>query len=78
MRPALVHPLSLAVTEGTAAKCRRGETSDARTGTYDPMFAVLLLLCLLMVVGAVLCAGAVLRMWSDVEKGAPSEPPSNS
>jgi hypothetical protein len=41
------------------------------------MFAVLLLLCLLMVVGAVVCAGAVLRMWADIEKGGPPEPPPN-
>ena len=41
------------------------------------MFAVLLVLCVLMVVGAVICAGAVLRMWSDVEKDGPPEPPSN-
>ena len=42
--------------------------SDARTGTYARMFAVLLLLCLLMVVGAIICAAAVLRMWSDDSK----------
>jgi hypothetical protein len=41
------------------------------------MFAVLLLLCLLMVVGAVICAAAVLGMWTDGEKDGPREPPSN-
>ena len=37
---------------------------------------VLLLLCFLMVVGAVICAGAVLRMWADIEKATlASRPP---
>jgi hypothetical protein len=42
------------------------------------MFAVLLVLCVLMVVGAVICAGAVLRMWYDTEKGDSREPPSTN
>jgi hypothetical protein len=42
------------------------------------MIVVLLLLCLLMVVGTVICAGAVLRMWADIEKGDPRKPPSTN
>ena len=53
---------------GGAARGKSSRDSDARTGTYARMFAVLLLLCLLMVVGAIICAAAVLRMWSDDSK----------